>query len=99
MRTVWGIPNCVVRLSTEHFTNAGARWVPTPRVQHRPSHSGLNRNIVFLAILCRVHLLRVRHAERPCPSNAMGGSQNSGIIPTLRLPLTILRAPTSLVGS
>jgi len=50
-RTVSGIPNCVIRLSTAYFTNASVRWVFEPRAQSRPPNNLLNRNIVFSATL------------------------------------------------
>ena len=52
--TVLGMPNCVIRLSTAHFTTASVRWVARPRAQSRPPKSILNRNMVFSATLCRV---------------------------------------------
>lgn len=64
-RTVLGMPNCVIRLSTAHFTNASVRWVFRPRAQSRPPNNRLKRNIVFSAMLCRVYPLRIRHVERP----------------------------------
>jgi hypothetical protein len=51
IRMVSGMPNCVMRLSTEHFTHASVRCVSRPRAQSRPPNKLLNRNIVFSAML------------------------------------------------
>ena len=57
-----------MRLSTAHLILASVRWVARPRAQSRPPKSALNLNIVFSAILCRVHPLRTRHVDRPYAS-------------------------------
>src|SRR5262249_10290868 len=38
-RTVSGMPNCVIRLSTAHFTTASARWVARLRAHNRPPNN------------------------------------------------------------
>ena len=56
-RTVWGIPNCVMRLRTAHFTSASVRCVARFCAQSCPPNNLLNRNIVFSAMFWRVHPL------------------------------------------
>src|SRR5215467_3411798 len=65
IHTVSGMPNCIIRLSTAHFTTASVRWVARPRAQRRPPNNCLNRNMVSSAMLCRVYPLSTRHGERP----------------------------------